>query len=75
MAREPNSVSGMTIVVYDDDDSPEGEVIWDGEAESLGLPHAKTMPRVVSVDPAPPDPDDETPAGEAPAGEAETPEA
>ena len=44
-------------------------MIWDGEAESLGIPHATTMPRVTSVDPAPPDPDDET--AEADAGPAQ----
>jgi hypothetical protein len=66
MAEERKHQTGMTIVSYDTEDSAEGEVIWDGEAESLGLPHAKTMPRVTSVDPAPPDDDaDEADAGAA----------
>lgn len=43
--RVPNSCAGLTVVVYDDEDRPDGEVIWDGEAESLGLPHARRMPR------------------------------
>lgn len=68
--RQPNSTTGTTVVIYDDEDSPEGEVIWDGEAEGLGLPHAKTMPRVVSVDPAPDDDAEEADAG---AGEAAQP--
>lgn len=59
MTRIPNSVTGMTIVCYDDEDSPEGEVIWDGEAESLGLPHTKTMPRPdPAINKLSPDPDD-----------------
>ena len=67
--RQPNSTTGMTIVSYYSEDAAEGEVIWDGEAESLGIPHATTMPRVTSVDPAPPDPDDE--AAEADVGPAQ----
>jgi hypothetical protein len=70
MAEERKHQTGMTIVSYDTEDAAEGEVIWDGEAESLGLPHAKTMPRVTSVDPAPPDDD----ADAADAGAAKPPE-
>ena len=64
MAEEPKHQTGMTIVTYENEDSEEGEVIWDGEAESLGLPHAKTMPRVVSVDPASDEDEAEPPAPE-----------
>lgn len=45
MARKPDKFGDTTIVVYDPDNDDDGEVIWDGEAEGLGLPHAKTWPR------------------------------